>query len=120
MNGRTHIFVSLSSPLTVTYTGIVHTILFNRALGTVYPIEVDSDVFPEISYVRCDGGRPGDSKVNSYVEAQVDRFMAAVRVCLFLCTSRPLKPPMPVLCAHLSPPLGSWRRKQTRKRSKRH
>ena len=52
-------------------TGLLHTILFNRALGmAVSPKEVDSEVFENLSYVRVD-----DVAITKHVETSVEKFM---------------------------------------------
>lgn len=44
-NGNTNVLVCR-------FPGLLHTIMFNRALGPVRPYDVDSELF-EISYVRA-------------------------------------------------------------------
>lgn len=46
---------------------LLHTILFNRALGPVKPCEVESELF-ELSYVQC-----GDAEVERTIEDKVHR-----------------------------------------------
>ena len=53
---------------------ILHTILFNRALGPVAPREVDSDLF-DVSYVRCDV-----TDVDRSVEEAIERFSNSLRL----------------------------------------
>lgn len=63
---------------------LLHTILFNRALGTVHPREVDSQLF-DITWVHC-----GDDGVDARVESKVSTVQTWVernpgrdiRVCL--------------------------------------
>ena len=33
---------------------LIHTIVFNRALGCITPVEVDSELFDDVTYVKCD------------------------------------------------------------------
>eukprot|EP00455_Lapot_gusevi_P006684 TRINITY_DN1285_c0_g7_i1.p1 TRINITY_DN1285_c0_g7~~TRINITY_DN1285_c0_g7_i1.p1 ORF type:complete len:216 (+),score=37.29 TRINITY_DN1285_c0_g7_i1:64-648(+) len=47
---------------------LLHTIMFNRALGNVRPKEMDCEVF-EIFYVRCD-----DAQINKAIEENVELF----------------------------------------------
>ncbi|EIE19548.1 DUF1649-domain-containing protein [Coccomyxa subellipsoidea C-169] len=47
---------------------VLHTIIFNRALGPVRPREVDSELF-EITYVQC-----GDTLVERVIEEKIDQF----------------------------------------------
>jgi autophagy-related protein 101 len=51
---------------------ILHTIMFNRALGLVRPREVDSELF-EITYVQC-----GDAATEKKIEEKIDLFLAWV------------------------------------------
>ncbi|PNH02238.1 hypothetical protein TSOC_011809, partial [Tetrabaena socialis] len=51
---------------------VLHTIIFNRALGYVVPKDVDSELF-DITYVQC-----GDPGVEARVEARIADFCAAV------------------------------------------
>ena len=51
-------------------TGLLHTIIFNRALGLVKPQEVDSELF-DVTYVRC-----GDPSVDAKVEDKISAFCA--------------------------------------------
>lgn len=51
---------------------ILHTIMFNRALGLVRPRDVDSELF-EITYVQC-----GDPVVEKRIEEKIDHFLAWV------------------------------------------
>mmetsp|Transcript_37560 Transcript_37560/g.67282 ORF Transcript_37560/g.67282 Transcript_37560/m.67282 type:complete len:210 (-) Transcript_37560:324-953(-) len=44
---------------------VLHTIVFNRALGCVQPIEIDSELF-DISYVQC-----GDHQVAQTIEEKI-------------------------------------------------
>jgi autophagy-related protein 101 len=53
-----------------TVAGILHTIMFNRALGLVRPREVDSELF-EITY--C-----GDAATEKKIEEKIDLFLAWV------------------------------------------
>jgi hypothetical protein len=55
-----------------TVAGILHTIMFNRALGLVRPREVDSELF-EITYVQC-----GDAATEKKIEEKIDLFLAWV------------------------------------------
>ena len=50
--------------------GLLHTIIFNRALGPVKPQEVDSELF-DITYARC-----GDPAVDAKVEEKISQFCA--------------------------------------------
>ncbi|KAG0606675.1 hypothetical protein M758_9G159600 [Ceratodon purpureus] len=69
---------------------ILHTIMFNRALGLVRPRDVDSELF-EITYVQC-----GDSATEKKIEEKIDHFLAWVekypnkksRVCLSFYETR--------------------------------
>ncbi|KAK9800356.1 hypothetical protein WJX73_009590 [Symbiochloris irregularis] len=47
---------------------LLHTIIFNRALGLVKPQEVESELF-DVTYVRC-----GDEAVDSKVEEKISAF----------------------------------------------
>lgn len=47
---------------------VLHTILFNRALGQVRPRDVDSELF-DITYVKC-----GDAEVEAKVEGRISEF----------------------------------------------
>lgn len=49
---------------------ILHTIIFNRALGPVEPREVDSELF-DVTYVQC-----GDSRVTHRVEEKINHLCA--------------------------------------------
>ncbi|KAG2434954.1 hypothetical protein HYH02_012150 [Chlamydomonas schloesseri] len=51
---------------------VLHTIVFNRALGYVVPNDVDSELF-DITYVKC-----GDPAVEARVEARISEFCAQV------------------------------------------
>ncbi|EFJ47979.1 hypothetical protein VOLCADRAFT_117751 [Volvox carteri f. nagariensis] len=51
---------------------VLHTIIFNRALGYVIPTDVDSELF-DITYVQC--GEPG---VEARVESRISDFCAQV------------------------------------------
>jgi len=51
---------------------LLHTILFNRALGTIKPKEVECDVF-DITYARVD-----DDKIHKEVEGQIEAFDTAL------------------------------------------
>lgn len=70
---------------------ILHTILFNRALGLVRPHEVDSEIFLETTYVQC-----GDPMMEKKVEEKIDHFLASIekhpskkaRVCLSFYETR--------------------------------
>lgn len=44
---------------------VLHTIVFNRALGFLAPVEVDSDVF-DVTYVKC-----GDEVADKQIEAKL-------------------------------------------------
>ncbi|KAL3688761.1 hypothetical protein R1sor_015070 [Riccia sorocarpa] len=48
---------------------ILHTIMFNRALGLVRPKDVDSDLF-DITYVQC-----GDSSIEKKIDEKIDNFL---------------------------------------------
>jgi len=69
---------------------ILHTIMFNRALGLVRPRDVDSELF-EITYVQC-----GDSATEKKIEEKIDHFLSWVekypnkksRVCLSFYETR--------------------------------
>ena len=50
------------------WPGLLHTIIFNRALGPVKPQEVDSELF-DVTYVRC-----GDPTVDAKVEEKISQF----------------------------------------------
>ncbi|KAF8069541.1 ATG101 [Scenedesmus sp. PABB004] len=50
---------------------VLHTILFNRSLGQVKPVDVDSELF-DITYVHC-----GDPEVVARLEARIDEACAA-------------------------------------------
>eukprot|EP00878_Enallax_costatus_P016536 GHUV01017349.1.p1 GENE.GHUV01017349.1~~GHUV01017349.1.p1 ORF type:complete len:202 (+),score=46.14 GHUV01017349.1:430-1035(+) len=45
---------------------VLHTIMFNRSLGQVRPVDVDSELF-DITYVQC-----GDSGVESCLESKIN------------------------------------------------
>eukprot|EP00245_Coleochaete_scutata_P005555 TRINITY_DN19205_c0_g1_i1.p1 TRINITY_DN19205_c0_g1~~TRINITY_DN19205_c0_g1_i1.p1 ORF type:complete len:220 (+),score=55.91 TRINITY_DN19205_c0_g1_i1:109-768(+) len=47
---------------------ILHTIMFNRALGVVRPKDVDSELF-DITYVQC-----GDAVIEKKIEEKIDHF----------------------------------------------
>jgi hypothetical protein len=47
---------------------ILHTIMFNRALGLVRPRDVDSELF-DITYVQC-----GDASIEKKIEERIDHF----------------------------------------------
>lgn len=47
---------------------VLHTVIFNRALGHVRPRDVDSELF-DITYVHC-----GDEEVDRRVEARINEF----------------------------------------------
>lgn len=47
---------------------VMHTILFNRALGQVRPREIDSELF-DVTYVNC-----GDPEVDAKIEARISEF----------------------------------------------
>ena len=47
---------------------VLHTIIFNRALGHVKPRDVDSQLF-DVTYVHC-----GDEEVERRVEAKIGEF----------------------------------------------
>jgi hypothetical protein len=47
---------------------VLHTIIFNRALGHVRPRDVDSELF-DITYVHC-----GDEEVDRRIEAKISEF----------------------------------------------
>jgi len=49
---------------------VLHTIIFNRALGHVFPKEVDSEL-ADITYVTC-----GDAEVESRMETKADELVA--------------------------------------------
>ncbi|GAX80828.1 hypothetical protein CEUSTIGMA_g8263.t1 [Chlamydomonas eustigma] len=51
---------------------LIHTIVFNRALGYVRPQDVDSELF-DITYVKCD-----DSDIEARVEASISDFCSTV------------------------------------------
>ncbi|GFR42788.1 hypothetical protein Agub_g3751 [Astrephomene gubernaculifera] len=51
---------------------VLHTIIFNRALGYVIPKDVDSELF-DITYVQC-----GDPSVEARVESRITDFCAQV------------------------------------------
>jgi autophagy-related protein 101 len=48
---------------------ILHTIMFNRALGLVRPKDVDSELF-EITYAQC-----GDEAIEKRIEEKIDNFV---------------------------------------------
>ncbi|KAF8406368.1 hypothetical protein HHK36_008455 [Tetracentron sinense] len=52
--------------------GILHSIVFHRALGPVRPKDVDSELF-EITYVQC-----GDSNLEKKIEEKIDHFIGWV------------------------------------------
>lgn len=70
---------------------ILHTILFNRALGLVRPRDVDSELFEYITYVQC-----GDTAIEKKIEEKIDHFLSWVekypnkksRVCLSFYETR--------------------------------
>lgn len=47
---------------------LLHTIIFNRALGHVQPVEIDSELF-DVTYVQC-----GDPEVDNRLEAKITEF----------------------------------------------
>lgn len=49
---------------------LLHTIVFNRALGLLKPKEVDSDLF-EVTYVQC-----GEPQVERLVEEKISSFLS--------------------------------------------
>mmetsp|Transcript_37025 Transcript_37025/g.44771 ORF Transcript_37025/g.44771 Transcript_37025/m.44771 type:complete len:206 (+) Transcript_37025:392-1009(+) len=51
---------------------LLHTIMFNRALGPVRPREVDSELF-DLAYVQC-----GDANVDRKIEEKIDSLCAWV------------------------------------------
>ena len=53
---------------------LLHTILFNRALGPVRPREVDSELF-DVSYVRC-----GVVSVDKRIEEAIEAFSNALQL----------------------------------------
>uniref|UniRef100_A0A7I4F0Z5 Autophagy-related protein 101 n=1 Tax=Physcomitrium patens TaxID=3218 RepID=A0A7I4F0Z5_PHYPA len=69
---------------------ILHTIMFNRALGLVRPREVECELF-DITYVQC-----GDSHTEKKIEEKIDHFLTWVekhpdkksRVCLSFYETR--------------------------------
>ncbi|KAJ7554531.1 hypothetical protein O6H91_06G144700 [Diphasiastrum complanatum] len=52
---------------------ILHTIMFNRALGLVRPRDIDSELFEKITYVQC-----GDATYEKLVEEKIDHLIAWV------------------------------------------
>lgn len=51
---------------------VLHTIIFNRALGHVRPQDVDSELF-DVTYVKC-----GDPDVDSLLESKISEFVAFI------------------------------------------
>ncbi|BBN08366.1 autophagy-related protein 101 [Marchantia polymorpha subsp. ruderalis] len=51
---------------------VLHTIMFNRALGLVRPKDIDSELF-EITYVQC-----GDAAIEKKIEEKIDNFVSWV------------------------------------------
>ncbi|GBF95769.1 hypothetical protein Rsub_08205 [Raphidocelis subcapitata] len=50
----------------------LHTIVFNRALGHVRPVDVDSELF-DVTYVKC-----GDPEVDAVLEARISEFVGFI------------------------------------------
>ncbi|KAI8466879.1 MAG: hypothetical protein J3K34DRAFT_432293 [Monoraphidium minutum] len=51
---------------------VLHTVVFNRALGHVTPVDVDSELF-DVTYVKC-----GDPEVDGLLEAKIGEFVAFI------------------------------------------
>lgn len=54
---------------------LLHTILFCRSLGALTPIEVDSTMFPNVTYLRT-----GEGEVDECIESGVENFMQSLQV----------------------------------------
>ncbi|XP_042509002.1 autophagy-related protein 101 isoform X2 [Macadamia integrifolia] len=52
--------------------GILHTIVFHRALGLIRPRDIDSELF-DITYVQC-----GDAELEKKIEEKIDQFIGWV------------------------------------------
>ena len=65
---------------------ILHTIIFNRALGAVSPIEVDSELF-DLTWVTC-----GDEAVDKRVESKVADIQTWIRRAYNTNTNKTTRP----------------------------
>lgn len=52
---------------------IVHTLLFNRALGSLQPVEASSALFQQITYAKID-----DPLIDNHVDRDIDKFIMSI------------------------------------------
>ncbi|ESR39060.1 Autophagy-related protein 101 [Citrus sinensis] len=69
--GRINEFMGLKWPGDL-FAGILHTIIFHRALGLVRPKDIDLELF-EITYVQC-----GDLEVEKKIDEKIEQFISWV------------------------------------------